>query len=284
MSVLVTGGAGRLGYLVSKLLNESDHSVRVFDLPGVQWRHVEELPDIIIQKGDITSQGDVQKACDGVKAVIHLAAILPPNSEKNKDVTYRVNVHGTMNLIKCLGSETPIIFASSISTYGITFKKEPPINVNAPQRAHNNYSSSKIMAENVIKTSILPYTILRIAPLSVADVVELPEIIPYKEDQRVEFIRVEDAAIAIKNCLTTSKVRNEVFNIAGGNTWQMTGKEYIERFYNALGVKVNPVFSSEYTAIDWYDTVKSKELGYQRTTFNQFRKQLMIIGKELGLR
>ena len=62
MSVLVTGGAGRLGYLVSKLLNETSNSVKVFDLPGVQWSHVERLPDIIVQKGDITSKEDVMEA------------------------------------------------------------------------------------------------------------------------------------------------------------------------------------------------------------------------------
>jgi nucleoside-diphosphate-sugar epimerase len=284
MSVLVTGGAGRLGYLVSKLLKGNDHTVRVFDLPGVQWSHVEQLPDIIVQKGDITSKEDVQEACDGAKFVVHLAAILPPKSEINEGLTHRVNVEGTVNLIECLDKGTSIVFASSISTYGITFKKETPINVNAPLIAHNNYSSSKILAENVIKTSGVPYTILRIAPLSVADIVELPEAIPYKEDQRVEFILVEDAARAIKKCVTSSNVTNKIFNIAGGSTWQMTGKEYIERFYNALGVEVDPVFSSEYTAIDWYDTVKSQRLGYQRTTFNQFEKQLMIIGEEQGLR
>jgi nucleoside-diphosphate-sugar epimerase len=284
MRILVTGGAGRLGYLVSKQLNETGHSVKVFDLPGVKWNHIEQLPDIIVQKGDITSKEDVLEACDGVKAVVHLAAILPPNSEKNKNLTHSVNVEGTVNLLNCLDKGTVIIFASSISTYGITFKKTPPIKVSDPLVAHNNYSSSKILAENIIKESGIPYTILRIAPLSVADIVELPETIPYKDDQRVEFILVEDAANAIKNCVTSSSVTKEIFNIAGGSSWQMTGIEYIERFYKALGVDVDPVFSSEYTAIDWYDTTKSLHLGYQRTTFNQFEKQLMRIGKELGLR
>jgi hypothetical protein len=41
-----------------------------------------------------------------------------------------------------------------------------------------------------------PYTTLRIAPITVADLVELPEIIPYQSEQRVEFIFVEDAAHA----------------------------------------------------------------------------------------
>ena len=64
----------------------------------------------------------------------------------------------------------------------------------------------------------------------------------------------------------------------------MTGKEYIERFYAALGVEVEPVFSDEYTAVDWYDTEKGAPLGYQRTSFNQLERKLEVLGEELELR
>jgi hypothetical protein len=75
-----------------------------------------------------------------------------------------------------------------------------------------------------------------------------------------------------------------VFNIAGGETWQMYGEEYIERFYSALGVEVEPIYSEKYTAVDWYNTEKGMKLGYQRTSFNQLEKKLEVIGEELGLR
>ena len=64
----------------------------------------------------------------------------------------------------------------------------------------------------------------------------------------------------------------------------MTGAEYIAHSYEALGVDVEPVFSEEHTALDWYDTSRSRFLGYQRTTFNDFLERLRTLGEELGLR
>ena len=282
MKVLVTGGAGRLGYCVSKQLVEKGHSVRVFDLPQVEWSHVENLGAEGF-KGDITDLGSVVGACYNVEAVIHLAALLPPRSEPNRDLTMKVNVSGTENILKSISRDTPIVLTSSISTYGVTAQAQPPIKETYPQTAHNNYSESKIHAEKLVRVTGNPTSILRIAPISVADLIELPDVIPYRGDQRVEFVFVDDAATAIVNSLEVCDDRG-AYNIAGGRSWQMTGKEYIERFYAALGVEVEPVFSDEYTAVDWYDTEKGAPLGYQRTSFNQLERKLEVLGEELELR
>ncbi|MBT3285617.1 NAD(P)-dependent oxidoreductase [Candidatus Bathyarchaeota archaeon] len=282
MRILVTGGAGRLGYSVSRQLVENGQTVRVFDLPQVDWSHVERL-GVEAFKGDITDQGSVTDACKDVDAVVHLAALLPPRSESSRELTMKVNVSGTENILNSINSDTPIVLTSSISTYGITANAKPPINETYPQTPHNNYSKSKISAEKVVMDAGNPTSILRIAPISVADLVELPDSIPYRSDQRVEFIFVDDAACAIVISLKVCDDR-EIYNIAGGKSWQMTGTEYIDRFYAALGVEVEPVFSEEYTAVDWYDTEKGERLGYQRTSFNQLEKKLEVLGMEMGLR
>ena len=64
----------------------------------------------------------------------------------------------------------------------------------------------------------------------------------------------------------------------------MTGAEYIQRFYNALGVEVEPYFSDSYTAVDWYNTNRSKKLCYQRTNFYKFEEKLKLLGEEMELR
>jgi hypothetical protein len=101
-------------------------------------------------------------------------------------------------------------------------------------------------------------------------------------DQRVECVFVEDAGNALFSCL--EEEANEVYNVGGGASWQMTGGEYLRRFYDALGVEVEPNYPPDYTVVDWYDTTKSRNLGYQRTSFNQFEKKLVAIGEELGVR
>ncbi|MBC8498467.1 hypothetical protein H8D40_05715 [Candidatus Bathyarchaeota archaeon] len=64
----------------------------------------------------------------------------------------------------------------------------------------------------------------------------------------------------------------------------MTGEEYIQRFYDAIGVEVGPRFSDEYTAVDWYDTSQGLFLGYQGLNFNGFLGMLKALGEQLGLR
>jgi len=283
MTTLVTGGAGRLGYWTASKLTEAGHNVKAFDLPHVNWSHVESLSNTTIHRGDITDPENVEKACRDAEAVVHLAAVLPPVSEVNRELTQRVNVQGTLNILEAVPPETPIVFASSISTYGVTHHETPPIKETHPQTAHNNYSESKITAEKAVKMSGHPYTVLRLAPISVADLLELPDEVAYRADQRVEFIVVEDAAQAIVKCLDEGP-SDAVYNVAGGTSWQMRGEEYLTRFYGALGVEVEPIYPRSYTAVDWYDTSRSRHLGYQGTSFNTFEERLVTLGEELGLR
>ncbi len=281
MRVLATGGAGRLGYDVVKNCLASGYTVRAFDLPQVNWSHLEALGVETI-RGDITKPEMVKEACVGVDAVVHLAALLPPRTEASRDLTQLINVQGTANLIKSIKRDARIVFASSIATYGVTAAETPPIKETHPQVAHSNYAESKIQSERIVKQSGNPYTILRVAPVSVADLLELPETVAYRADQRVECVFGEDAAYAFMTCLEEKK--NEVYNIASGSSWQMTGEEYLNRFYGSLGVEVEPNYPEEYTDVDWYDTSKSKHLGYQRTSFNKFEERLVTIGEEMGLR
>jgi len=233
----------------------------------------------------VTDEKLVKEACNDVDAIIHLAALLPPFSEAVRELTMRVNVGGTRNITNTLitRQHIPLIFASSISTYGITVNEVHPIRDDHPQSAHDLYSESKIEAEKIVRGSGIPHTILRIAPIAVANLVELPDIIPSRADQRVEFICLDDAARAIYAVLGRSEALDHSYNIAGGPSWQMRGVEYIDSFYSALGVDVDSVFSDEYTAIDWYDTSRSAILDYQRVTFDKFLEKLKRVAIVLGL-
>lgn len=282
MKYLVTGGAGRLGTAISKLLITAGEEVRAFDLPGVSWDANSLINGVDIYKGDVTDAEVILDAVQGVDVIIHLAALLPPNSEANKEWTFNVNVDGTKNLVKASKTQL-IIFASSISTYGITHSEQPPLKEGYPQQGHNNYSESKIEAERLIMASGVPYIILRVAPIAVADLLELPDVVPYRADQRVEFIDYEDAALSFYQASLRSEAKMKTMNVAGGISWQMTGSEFIDGFYGALGLEVEPTYSEEYTAVDWYDTSRSLFLGYQRTSFNEFQRKLGSVAEELGL-
>ncbi|MBS7619604.1 NAD(P)-dependent oxidoreductase [Candidatus Bathyarchaeota archaeon] len=284
MKLLVTGAVGRLGRDLVTLASKR-YVVRAFDLPQVSFQPIEDVTNTEVFRGDITNLKDVREALRSVDGVIHLAAVLPPKSEQDRLQTMKVNLGGTRNLVEVLKeNQVPLIFASSVSVYGVTAHEQPPIREDHVLHAYNAYSESKIEAEKLVKASGIPYIILRISAISVAELVELPDAIPFRADQRVEYVFVEDAAQALLSAFEMREALGGIYNIAGGASWQMTGEKYIKFFYDALGVEVEPNFSKEYTSLDWYDTSRSRFLNYQKTSLNDFLNRLRTVGEELGLR
>jgi nucleoside-diphosphate-sugar epimerase len=277
--VLITGGAGSVGRILVLRLRQDERAVRVFDLPSMNYAGLEGAQGIEVIKGDITSVDTVRRAVDGVEAVIHLAAILPPASERDRAKAFAVNVDGTTHIVRALESLAPqatLVFSSSISTYGDTAQEPPPVHVSHVQRAIDVYAESKIVGEQVLRDSQATWVILRIAGIAVPAFQEPPAVWPFMPDQRVELVHRDDAATAIHHATTAPAARGKIFNIAGGATWQMTGREYVGRLYDLLGVPPDEAtFRTSPGWVDWYDTQESQQLlSYQNTPYGTFLAQI----------
>jgi len=285
MAVLVTGGAGLLGAELIKRLISKGYTARAFDLPTVDFWRIDELEGVKTFKGDVTSFEEVREAVKGVEAVFHLAAILPPLCERNRELTMRVNVGGTENLLKATreeASDAPFIFSSSVAVYGKTAGEEPPISENHVLSAIDNYSESKIRCEELIRRAGVTYTILRVSGIVGAELFELPDVLQYRADQRVEFIDRRDVATALLSSFERDEARNQVLNIAGGKTWQMLGRNYIESICKVFDIPADREYSKEFTWLDWYDTSCSQAiLNYQHTSFDSFLSDLKRVVLQL---
>jgi nucleoside-diphosphate-sugar epimerase len=278
-SVLITGGAGSVGRILVSRLRQDERAVRVFDLPTMNYAGLESVDGIEVIKGDITNVDTVRRAVDGVEAVIHLAAILPPGSERDRAKTFAVNVDGTTHLVRALESLAPqatLVFSSSVSTYGDTAQEPPPVRVSHAQHAIDVYAESKIVGEQVLGESRATWVILRIAGIAVPAFQEPPAIWPFMPEQRVELVHRDDVVTAIHQATTVPAARGKIFNIAGGETWQVTGREYVGRLYDLLGVPPeDAVFRTSPGWVDWYDTQESQELlNYQNTPYGTFLAQV----------
>lgn len=122
--VLVTGGAGYIGsHLVRKLL-ERGLRVRVLEKFLYGDRGLRDLvgeAGLEVREGDICDRNDMLSACQGVRHVIALAAIVgDPACELDPVETKRVNLDSTQLLVD-VARETGVqrlVFASSCSVYG----------------------------------------------------------------------------------------------------------------------------------------------------------------------
>jgi nucleoside-diphosphate-sugar epimerase len=278
-AVLITGGAGSVGRILVSRLRQDGRPVRIFDLPSMNYAGLEGVDGVELVKGDITDADTVRQAVEGIDAVIHLAAILPPASEGDRTKTFAVNVDGTAHIVRALKAKSPqavLVFSSSISTYGDTTQAVPPIGIAHPQRAIDVYADSKIAAEQVLRTSRVTWVILRIAGIAVPAFQEPPTVWPFTPDQRVELVHLDDVVTAIHRATTSPAAGGQILNIAGGPTWQTTGREYVERLYDLMGV---PPDEAKYRQVpgwvDWYDTEASQRLfSYQNTPYETFLAQI----------
>ena len=281
--VLITGGAGSVGRQLVEMFAEAGRAVCVFDLPMMDFSGLEGRDGIDIVKGDITDADGVRAAVDGADAVLHLAAILPPNSERDRELTFRVNVGGTQNIIAAMEQVNPsarLVFTSSISTYGDTSADEPPVRVGHSQSAIDIYADSKIEGEKLILESSLSNTVsLRIAGISVPAFLEPPTPWPFMEDQRVEMVHRDDVADALFASASAPEAGGKIFNIGGGPTWQLHGRDYVKDFYEVMGAPIElATYRDTPGWMDWYDTEESQRiLGYQNRSYQHYNGEMQAI-------
>lgn len=124
MKVIITGGAGYLGSVLTALLLAEGHQVRVLDslahggesLLGA-WCH----PGFDFVRGDIRDRAIVKAAVSGRDAVVHLAAIVgDPACARNPDLARAVNLDASLQLIEesKQAGVARFVFASTCSNYG----------------------------------------------------------------------------------------------------------------------------------------------------------------------
>lgn len=158
-SHLVTGAAGFLGrYLVRTLLARGE-GVRAFDrqIPAgadskIEWR-----------SGDVRNAAAVQRACEDVEIVYHLAALIPQRKAK-AETMQAVNVEGTQHVLD--GAERTgvrrVVYLSSVEIYGVP--TVTPCLEDGPLAPLAEYGRTKVAAEALCRQAVgrgLDVTILR---------------------------------------------------------------------------------------------------------------------------
>ncbi len=148
MKALVTGGGGFLGCKIVRMLHAQNH--QPIALGRNQYSELEELGIQSIQ-ADIRDADALQKACQGIDTVFHVAA-LAGIWGKRQDFE-SINVAGTKNVIDACkkAGVSKLIFTSSPS---VVFGTEPLCGVDEsqpyPDRYLAHYPETKAAAERLV--------------------------------------------------------------------------------------------------------------------------------------
>ncbi len=284
MRVLITGGAGRLGITICKAFLQDEFQVRVLDLDTARNRKsIKNLGrKAEITWGDITQPDSVRKAMEGVDAVVHMAAILPPVAHEKPELATKVNVGGTkiiVDLIREKGDHIPLIFTSSAAVFGPTPEATEPISSDKDDpHPKETYGKTKFQAETIIKDSGIDYVILRLSATMyfTFKVSDLKRMFTIPLDNRIEYCHPDDTASAILSAIKNfDTVKGNTLVISGGPKQRMLYKDMISAILGVLGLPLPPAhkFTKEPYYLDWYDTNKSQRLlHFQRKTFADYLK------------
>lgn len=137
--VLVTGAAGAIGRPVVEELERRGHAVRGFDLvptPGLLDAHV----------GDLADRAAVERAMDGITAVVHLGAY--PNPAPIETLV-GPNLLGVEHVLEAARKQAVgrVLLASTVQVFGPT---DPGRMMSCEERVPLNlYALSKLWAEEL---------------------------------------------------------------------------------------------------------------------------------------
>ena len=245
MKVLLTGATGFLGKYVIEELKNNSYQVVAF---GRNEKVGKTLIDRNVEffKCDIDNLDDLYNASQDSTAVIHAAA-LSTVWGKWEDF-YNVNVLGTKNVVQvCEEKNLKLVFVSSPSIYAGAKNQLDVKEDEVPKENNlNYYIKSKIMAENIIKSSNLNYMIIRPRGLfGVGDTSIIPRLlelnkkigIPLFVDgkQKVDITCVENVAYSLRLALENNEYSRQIYNIT--NDEPIEFKEILTLFFNEMGTE-----------------------------------------------
>lgn len=149
MKILVTGGAGYIGSITVKTLQEAGHEPIVFDNLSVGHREAVACPLIVgdlLQKKDLTEAFAFQP-----EAVFHFAAATEAGlSTREPARFFENNATGSLNLLMAMAEKKVkyLIFSSTSEVYGEA--QTLPITESHPLQPVNPYGQSKLMTEQML--------------------------------------------------------------------------------------------------------------------------------------
>ena len=162
--VLITGAAGWLGLNLVEVLTQGikGHPVLANGFKGLDVRCLllegqdekellEIFPNAEIVRGNVCSNGDCTKFCQGMEGafLFHVAGIIHPRKVKE---LYDVNVEGTRNLLRA-ASDTGVkrtVIMSSNSPCGCNPHRDHLFDEDSPYIPYMNYGRSKMEMEKVV--------------------------------------------------------------------------------------------------------------------------------------
>ncbi|MAO81970.1 MAG: oxidoreductase [Nocardioides sp.] len=297
--VLVTGACGLVGRATVTALRARGLPVVATDLGSRANReHAASLPadrDLAWRWADLTAPEQARGLvkASAPRAVVHLAAVIPPACYDDPGLAEAVNVGGTRHLTEAVVDHAPqarFVHASSVAVHG---SRNPHrdlglLGPDTPLAPSDLYGRHKAAAEEVVRAIATPWVVLRLGGVMTTEVsggndadtsyfsASLPD------DGRIQTVDVRDVARAFAAAVDADVV-GEILMIGGDESHRLVQRDIATGYTAALGMDGavpaglpgDPDDDSTWFATDWMDTARAQEaLGFQQVSWPRLLEEV----------
>ena len=250
MNILITGGCGYVGTVLTETLLNDGHKINVID---TQWfgNHLKEHPNLKNIKGDIRNIESIN--LEKIDTILHLANIAnDPAVELNPTLSWEVNVLAAQQLAdKAIRNGVKhFVYASSGSVYGV--KDEPQVTEELSLVPISVYNKTKMVAERVLLSykdkmqvhCIRPATVCGMSPRMRLDVsvnmltfqaLKNKKITVFGGDQTRPNIHMKDMVRVYQHFVNNSDIESGCYNAGFENISILQIAEMVK---NKLGAEI----------------------------------------------
>ncbi len=234
--VLITGGAGKIGYNLVEKLVDTSYNVTILDLESKKSiKRLSKFKNTVkIVYGDIEDEKLITDLVKRNDIVINYAGVMPPFANLNSSIANSTNFGGTKNIVDAIKLTNPdciYIHMSFISIYGDTSMTRRCLTVGTESNYPDDYYSvSLARSEEYIKTNLKKYLILRMPIVLTCRNYFINHI---RLDTKMNFITKENLNdILLYFMKNNKKGLGKTYNIGG---FEVNSNEVVEGFYKATG-------------------------------------------------
>lgn len=227
--ILVTGASGFVGRHLIERLRKAGISVRAQVRTLSKMQKLKDLGAEVVP-GDISDPAALEAVAAGCDRVIHLVGII----QEGKGFTFRsIHVEGTRNVLAAAkkAGVKQFFHQSALGTR---------------ENAKSEYHRTKWEAEQLVKASGMPYTILRPSliygpgdafTVRLADMIRRSPVLPVIGTGRskVQPIFIDDVTACIAKAVTSDRFLNGVFEIGGPE--QLSYEAVTKAIADELGIR-----------------------------------------------
>jgi nucleoside-diphosphate-sugar epimerase len=294
MKIMITGGAGFIGFNLASKFLELGHEVIIYDFQLNHPFFNQDHPGMTPMQGDVLNLGGLTEVFQktGTDIVVHLAALRNLESQQRPFQAHSVNSTGMVNVLEAarLAGVKRVVYASSAAVYGSasyyrSLNLDPycvkewmpakPYNVYGATKLYNEQMAARYMEIYGVKTVGLRVSIV-VGPgkkqgsktSEFNDVIEAPvrkiaASISSYADQKVNIIFVNDVVHGFVIACTANSCNHSVYNLGG---YCINTRELVAAVRNVFPEAQITIEESDKeravaSAID--NTLAKEELGYE---------------------